>query len=90
MCKNAFITETFTNLSWTPDKMKENDFNVIVKYVCAAYDPHKCFHKNNVVRLQFFLFAKPSNNNLEKHSPISKALQLNIYVQRMLLFRYGV
>ena len=90
MCKNAFITETFTNLSWTPDKVKENDFNVIVKYVCVAYDPHNCFHKNNVVRLQFFLFAKPSNNNLEKLSPIGKALQLNIYVQRMLLFRYGV
>ena len=74
MCKNAFITETFTNLSWTPDKVKENDFNVIVKYVCAAYDPQNCFHKNNVDRLQFFLFAKSSNNNLEKLFPIGKAL----------------
>ena len=36
-CQNAYITETFTKLSWTPDKLEENDLNLIVKYVCAAY-----------------------------------------------------
>ena len=45
-CQNAYITETFTKLSWTPDKVKENDLNLIEKYVCAAYDLHNRFHTN--------------------------------------------
>ena len=36
-CQNAYITETFAKLSWTPYKFEENDLNLIVKYVCAAY-----------------------------------------------------
>ena len=28
----------FTKLSWTPDKVKENDPSLIEKYVCAAYE----------------------------------------------------
>ena len=28
----------FTKLSWTPDKVKENDSSLIEKYVCAAYE----------------------------------------------------
>ena len=28
-CQNAYITETFTKLSWTPDKVEENDLSLI-------------------------------------------------------------
>ena len=28
----------FTELSWTPDKVKEKDLNLIEKYICAAYE----------------------------------------------------
>ena len=73
-CQNAYITKTFTKLSWTPDKVKEKDFN----YVCAAYDPHNRFHMNDVNRLRFLLFRKSSDYKLRKLSPTKKALQLHI------------
>ena len=52
---NAYITETSTKLSWTPDKVEEKYFNLIEKYVRAAYDPHNYFHKKNGNRLRFLL-----------------------------------
>ena len=41
-CQKALITETFSKLSWTAHKVIY--FNLIEKYVCAAYDPHNCLH----------------------------------------------
>ena len=35
-CQNAYITETLTKLSWTLDKVEENDLYLIEKYECAA------------------------------------------------------
>ena len=34
--QSTYITETFTKLSWTLDKVDENEFNLIKKYVCTA------------------------------------------------------
>ena len=34
--QNAYITETFTILSFAPDKMEENDLNLIEKSACAV------------------------------------------------------
>ena len=76
--QNAYITETFTKLSWTPDKVEENDLNLIEKYVCAAYDPHNGFHTNDVNRLWFTLFTKWSENKLRKLPPTREALELYI------------
>ena len=56
-CQNSYITETFTKLSWKPDKVEENDLNLIEILVCAAYDPHNHFHTNDVNRLRFLLFT---------------------------------
>ena len=75
-CQNACITEAFTKLSWTSDKFGENDLNLIEKYVCAAYDPHNCFHANNVNRMWFLLFTKSSDNKLRNLT--REALQLHI------------
>ena len=77
-CQNAYITETFTKLSWAPDKVEENDLNLIEKQVCAAYDPYNRFHTNNVNRLRFLLFANWSENKLRKLPPTREALQLHI------------
>ena len=77
-CQNPYITATSTNLSWTPNKVEENDLNLIEKYVCAAYDPNNCFHMNDVNRLRFLLFTKSSENKLRKLHPTRKALQLHI------------
>ena len=77
-CQNPYITETFTKLSWTPDKVEENDLNLIEKYVCAAYDPHNRFHTNDVNGLRFLLFTKSCENKLRKLPPTREALQLHI------------
>ena len=58
--------------------MEENDFNLIEKYVYAAYDPHHGFHTNYVNRLCFLLFTKSSENKLRKLPPTRKALRLHI------------
>ena len=50
-CQSTHITETLIKLSWTLDKVEENEFNLIEKYVCAAYDPHNCFRTRYVSRL---------------------------------------
>ena len=78
LCQNAYITETFNKLSGTQDKVEENNLNLIEKYVCAAYDPHNCFHTNDVNRLRFLLFTKPSDNKLRRLPPTREALQLHI------------
>ena len=77
-CQNAYITETFTKLNWTPDKVEENDLNLMEKYVCAAHDPHNRFHTNDVNRLLFLLFTKSSENKLRKLPLTRVALQLHI------------
>ena len=69
--QNAYITETFTKLSWTQDKVKENYPNLIGEYVCAAYDPHNRFHTNNINRLRFLLFTKSSENKL-RNLPLTR------------------
>ena len=86
-CQNTYITETFTKLSWTPDKVKENDVKLIEKYVCAAYGPRNCFHTNNVNRLRFLLFTESSENKLKK-LPLTR-YSFIVYVQRTVLVRYG-
>ena len=75
-CQNPYITETFTKLNSTADK--ENDFNLIEKYVCAAYDPHNRFHTNDINRLRFLLFTKSSENKLRKLPSTREAFQLHI------------
>ena len=77
-CQNAYSTETFTKLSWTPDKVEENNLNLIEKYVCATYDPQNHFHTNDVNRMGFLLFKKSSENKLRKLPPTREALQLYI------------
>ena len=76
-CQNPYITETFTKLSWTSDKVEEN-ISIWWKYVCAAYDPHNCFHTDNINRLWFLLFTMSSENKLRKLPPTREALQLHI------------
>ena len=49
--------------------MKENDFNLIEKYVRAAYGPQNRSRTNDVKKLQFLLFTKLSDNKLRKFSP---------------------
>ena len=63
-CQKALITETFSKLSWTVRKVVY--FNLIEKYVCAAYDPHNCLYTNKVNRLPLFLYTKSSDNKMEK------------------------
>ena len=63
-CQNTHIAETYTKLSWTPDRVAKNDLNLIEKYVCAPYDPHNRFHMNDVNRLRL-LFTKSSDNKLQ-------------------------
>ena len=75
--QKAYIIETFPKLSWTPDKVEENDLNLIEKYVCAAYEPHNRFHTNDVNRLRFLLFTKSRDNKLRKLLPTREALQLH-------------
>ena len=75
-CKNACITETFTKLIWMPDEMEETVFNLIEKYLCAAYDPQNRFCTNNIIRLGFPWSIKLSDNKLRKLHP--EALQLHI------------
>ena len=70
--------------------MDENEFNLIEKCVCAAYDPHNRFRTSRVNRLRFFLFTKLSENNLRKLSLTKWALQLHIYVRRTLPVGHGV
>ena len=78
-CQNACITEAFTKLSWTSDKVGENDLNLIEKYVCAAYDPCNCFHANNIInRMWFLLFTKSGDNKLRNLLLTREALQLHI------------
>ena len=84
-CQNAYITETFTKFSWTPDKVKVNDLNLTEKYVYATYDLHNYFHKNDVNRLRFLLFTKSSENKLKKFPLTRYTLQL-----RSLRSGYGV
>ena len=78
MVPDSYITKTFTKLSWTPDKVEENDPNLIEKYVCAAYDPHNRFNTNDVNRLRFLLFTKSSENKVRKLPPTTEASQLHI------------
>ena len=77
-CQNACITKAFTKLSWAPDKVEENDLSLIEKYVYTAYDPHNCFHMNDINRLRLLLFTKSSENKLRKLPPTREALQLHI------------
>ena len=63
-CQNTHITETFTKLSWTPNRVAINDLNLIEKYVYAPYDPHNRFHMNDANRLRL-LFTKSSDNKLQ-------------------------
>ena len=75
--QNAHIIEAFTKSSWTLDKVDENEFNLIEKYVCA-YDPHNRFHTNEVNWLQFILYKKSSDNKMEKLPPTKEALKFQI------------
>ena len=61
-----------------PDKVEENDLNLIEKYVCAAYDPHNRFHTNDVNMQWFLLFTNSCENKLRKLPPAREALQLHI------------
>ena len=49
--QSRYITETFTKLSWTPDKVDKNEFNLVEKYLCPAYGPHNRFRTSKVNRL---------------------------------------
>ena len=75
-CQKAQITETFSKLSWTVNKVVY--FNLIEKYVCAAHDPHDCFHTNKVNRMRFLLYTKSSDNKMERLPPTREALQFQI------------
>ena len=90
-CQNACLTKTFTKLSWVPDKVEENDLNLIEKYICPAYNPHNYFHTDDVNRLRFLLFTKSSDNKLRKLTPTREASYCGFifYVQRTLLVGYG-
>ena len=60
-------------LSWTRDEVEENYLSSIEKCVCAAYDPHNCFHTMEVERLRFLLLTKLSDNKLRKPPPTREA-----------------
>ena len=57
------------------ENAKENDLNVIEKYVCATYDPDNHFHTNDVNRIRFLLFTKSSDNKLRKLPPTREVQQ---------------
>ena len=77
-CQNAYINETFTKLSWIPDKEEGSDLNQIEKDVSAVYDPHNSFHTNNVNRLRFLPFTKSVESKLRKLPPTREAFHLHI------------
>ena len=59
--------------------MEENDLNLSRKYVCDAYDPHNCFHINDINRLRFFLFTKLSEKvDLQSFPQQERLFQLHI------------
>ena len=65
-------------MSWAPDRVEENDLNLIKIYVCAPYDPHNRFYMNDVNRLRLLLCTKSSDKKLRKLPPTREALQLHI------------
>ena len=75
--RSTYITETFTRLSWTPDKVDENELSLIEKLVCAAYGLHNRCRTSDGNRLRFLLFTKLSDK-LRKLPPTKEALQLHI------------
>lgn len=69
-------------LSWTRDEVEENYLSSIEKCVCAAYDPHNCFHTTDVERLRFLLLTKLSDNKLRKPPPTREAAKSFITIFR--------
>ena len=55
--ESTCITDTFIKLSWALDKVDENEFNLIGKYVCAAYDPHIHFRTSRQALIPFVYFV---------------------------------
>ena len=76
--ERTYITETFTKLSWSLDKVNENELNLIEKYACAAYGLHNRFRTSDGNRLRFLLFTKSGDNKLRKLSPTKEALQFHV------------
>ena len=71
--RSTYITETFTRLSWTPDKVDENELSLIEKFVCTAYGLHNRCRTSDGNRLRFLLFTKLSDK-LRKLPPTKEAL----------------
>ena len=76
--QSTYITESFTKLSWTLDKVDENELNLTEKYVCTASDLHNCFRTSDGNRLRFILFTKSSDDKLRRLPSTNEALQLDI------------
>ena len=69
--------------------MDENEFSLIEKYACAAYDPENSFRTSDINRLWFVLFTKSSENKLKKLFPTKEAL-VAPYFMSTLHFWYDI
>ena len=76
--ENAFMSQTFIKLSWTPNDITEMDYLKIEKLVCTAYDPQKRFLTDDVNRLRYLLISMSTDNNLRKLPPSRAALKQHI------------
>ena len=65
-------------MSWTPLEVTEQDFEIIEKFICAAYDIKDKFHIQEVNQLRYLIFCQLPDNNLRKLPPSKEALRRHI------------
>ena len=73
-----FADHVFKKLSWTPLEVTEQDFEIIEKFICAAYGNQDKFHIQEVNQLRYLIFCQLPDNNLRKLPPSKEALRRHI------------
>ena len=73
-----FVTKTFIKLSWTPECVDEEDFQILETFVCKAYNPQNRFKTNNINKLRQLLFMSSSENKLRMIPPSIDSLRQHV------------
>ena len=88
--QNAYITETFTKLSWTPDKVEENDLNLIKNMYVLLMTHIMAFIRTTLTDCGSLCLQSGVKTNWESFPRQGRLWSFIFYIQRKLLVGYEV
>ena len=88
-CQNPYITETFTKLSWTSDKVEENDLNMMKNMYVLLMTHIIAFIQTTLTGCGSFCLQNRVKINWESFPRQERLCKFIFYIQPTLLVGYG-